>query len=68
MGWMELLESQTSRSFQIVYQNYDHLPPAQYDVSFRYPGLHHVEQIEFHRTNGRIWLGELELSGKISVE
>lgn len=65
-GWLDLVSSQSSRNYKITYDQFDEVPPGQYDVFFRFPGLHHVEQNEIEQSQGRIWLGEISCSSDVS--
>lgn len=65
-GWFDLVNTHTSRTYTITYEQFDEVPPGQYDVYFRFPGLAHVEQNEIERSLGRIWLGEIFYSSDVS--
>ncbi len=67
ISWLELLESHTSRNYQITYESFDPVPPGTYRASFRFPGLSHVEAIQLHRTDGRIWLGMIYAGREITL-
>jgi len=66
-SWMELLSPHASKTYLIEYNNFDEVPPGSYDAYFRFPGLTHVDLDEIEDTQGRIWLGELEVSEKLTV-
>ena len=66
-GWLELLEGHSSRTYTITYDQFDKVPPGQYDAFFRFPGLHHVEQSEIERSDGRIWLGEISFTSRVTL-
>lgn len=65
--WMELLKGHSSKTYTITYDQFDEVPPGQYDTFFRFPGLHHVEQSEIVRSNGRIWLGEITFTSEVTL-
>jgi len=67
MNWMSLIRSQEKKTIWINYTNFDSLPAGQYRLYFRFPGLSHVEKADLVQQNGRIWLGELDLSQNYQI-
>ncbi|MDF1576671.1 MAG: hypothetical protein P1P86_15910 [Bacteroidales bacterium] len=69
MEWMSLLEGGSSVSLTIDYGQYGELQPGSYDAFFTFPGLHHqVDRGDLDQQDGRIWLGDIEMSGALVVE
>ena len=66
-SWLELLSHHSSKTYLIEYKNFDEVLPGSYDAYFRFPGLNHVDLEEIEDSKGRIWLGELEASKKVTV-
>jgi hypothetical protein len=66
-GWLELLSHHSSKTYLIEYNNFDEVSPGSYDIYFRFPGLTHVDLDKIEDSKGRIWLGELEVSEKVTV-
>jgi hypothetical protein len=66
--WLYLLEHNSSVSYTIEYTSFDEVPPGTYNASFRFPGLSHVEQEDLETSRGRIWLGEISCSSRLTVD
>jgi hypothetical protein len=64
--WLEVLESNSTRTFTITYEAFDDIPAGTYEVFFHFPGLRNVDQFELHRINGRIWLGGIDITSEIT--
>lgn len=67
MNWLSVIRSGETKIFRINYTNFDPVPAGQYKLQFSFPGLSHVERSELVQRNGRIWLGELDLSQDIQI-
>lgn len=65
--WMDLLKGHSTLHYTIVYDQFDEIPPGEYNTFFRFPGLSHVDQDDIDLSQGRIWLGEIENSSVITV-
>lgn len=65
--WLDLLPRHSSRQYTIIYEQFDEIPGGHYDALFRFPGLNHVDQDDIERSQGRIWLGEIAFSSKVTV-
>ncbi|GAI24386.1 unnamed protein product, partial [marine sediment metagenome] len=68
IDWLDLIESGTSKSYNIHYSDFDTIPSGQYQVSFYYPGLRNVEIHDINQSNGRIWLGGITIRMERFVE
>ncbi|HCY43031.1 MAG TPA: hypothetical protein DHV48_17125 [Prolixibacteraceae bacterium] len=68
MNWLSLINSHEKKTIWIHYTNFDQLPAGQYKLFFRFPGLSKVGKSELVQRNGRIWLGELDLSQDIQIK
>jgi hypothetical protein len=67
MNWLSVIGSHEKKSISINYTNFDPIPTGQYKLYFRFPGLGHVEKADLVQQNGRIWLGELDLSRDFQI-
>jgi hypothetical protein len=67
LNWLSLIRSGEKKTIWIHYTNFDPVTAGQYKLYFRFPGLSHVEKSELVQRNGRIWLGELDLSKDIQI-
>jgi hypothetical protein len=68
MEWMSLLEGGASVSLAISYEQFETLQPGSYDAFFTFPGMHHqVDRDDLDQQDGRIWLGDIEMSGVLTV-
>jgi hypothetical protein len=65
--WLSVIDSHEKKTISIHYTNFDPIPAGQYLLYFRFPGLSHVEKEDLVQRNGRIWLGELDLSREFQV-
>lgn len=65
--WMDLLKGHSSLQYNIVYDQFDEVPPGEYETFFRFPGLSHVDKNDIELAQGRIWLGEIVYSSVIAV-
>jgi len=62
MNWLSLIRSHEKKTIWIHYTNFDPISLGLYKLYFRFPGLNNVEKGELVQRNGRIWLGDLDLS------
>jgi len=67
MNWLSLIRSNEKKTIWIHYTNFDPIPAGQYKLYFRFPGLSRVEKGDLVQRNGRIWLGELDLSRDFQI-
>jgi len=67
MSWLSLIKSHEQKTIQIKYDNFDLLTSGEYKLYFRFPGLSRVEKADLIQQNGRIWLGDLDLSRDIQI-
>ena len=67
MNWLSLIRSHEKKTIWIHYSNFDPVSPGSYRLYFRFPGLSHVEKSALVQRNGRIWLGELDLSQDFQI-
>ena len=67
MNWVSLIRSHEKKTIWIHYTNFDPISPGSYKLYFRFPGLSHVEKSALVQRNGRIWLGELDLSKDFQI-
>lgn len=67
MDWLSLIRSHEKKTIWIHYTNFDPVSSGSYQLSFRLPGLSHVDKAELVQRNGRIWLGGLDLSKEIQI-
>jgi hypothetical protein len=70
MEWMSLLEGGSSVSLTITYDQFEELQPGTYDAFFSFPGMHHqvAGRDDLDQPGGRIWIGDIEMSGGVVVE
>lgn len=67
MNWLSLIRSGEKKTINIQYTNFDPLTAGDYKLYFRFPGLGRVEKSKLIQQNGRVWLGELDLSQDITL-
>jgi hypothetical protein len=67
MNWLSLIGSREKKTIWIHYTNFDPIPVGQYKLHFSFPGLSHVEKGDLVQRNGRIWLGDLDLSQDFQI-
>jgi hypothetical protein len=66
---MSLIESGTTNTLKISYDDFESLPTGTYRATFQFPGLsYQVEKEEIQQQNGRIWLGALQLTSEVRIE
>jgi len=67
-GWFDVLRSGSFRAYTITYENFDPVPKGQYDIFFEFPGLsNQVRREELVNRFGRIWLGDINATGRITI-
>ncbi len=67
--WFDLLRSGTSRSYSITYENFDPIQAGQYDLFFEFPGLsNQVSKEDLVQPSGRIWMGDIKTTGRITID
>ena len=67
MNWLSVIGSHKKKTIRINYTNFDPAPAGLYKLQFSFPGLSHVEKGDLVQRNGRIWLGELDLSRDFQI-
>lgn len=67
ISWLSLIRSGQKKTIWIHYTNFDPVPKGQYKLHFSFPGLGHVEKSQLVQRNGRIWLGNLDLSQDFQI-
>jgi hypothetical protein len=65
--WLSVIASHERKTIWIDYTNFDPVPEGQYKLHFSFPGLSHVEKEDLVQRNGRIWLGDLDLSREFQI-
>ena len=67
--WMSLLEVGESKTINIVYPDFDELPVGSYYATFTFPGSGPPEGSgDIWYKNGRIWLGDLQISKIVHID
>jgi hypothetical protein len=67
--WLSVIEGYGTKTFSIVYDDFDIIPPGAYTAQFSYPGLSvQVEREELYQLDGRIWLGDLNNTKSIVIQ
>ncbi len=67
ISWLSLIRSGQKKTIWIHYTNFDPVPKGNYRLIFSFPGLGHVEKSQLVQRNGRIWLGNLDLSQDFQI-
>jgi len=68
MEWMTLLEGNSSVNITLRYNNFQQAPEGNYLARFMFPGLQYqVERDELVQSQGRIWLGQLQLYREVVI-
>lgn len=69
IDWLSQLRSGESRQFTFNYTIDSPLSPGEYKVSYRFPGLsHQVTRDQLYQNNKRIWLGDIQLTKRITIK
>lgn len=67
--WLSLIESGETKTLSLTYGDFEEVPPGQFKATIKFPGLGgQVNRADLQQVNGRIWLGELELSRDVTIE
>lgn len=67
--WLSVLKSGNSISFTINYPIETPINPGEYNVLFEFPGLaYQVTKEQLYQGNNRIWLGDITMRGKITIQ
>ena len=67
--WLSVLKSGASRQFTINYSMISFLNPGEYTASFEFPGLSlGITHDQLFQSNGRIWIGDVSVNKKITVQ
>ena len=67
--WLSLIKSNESKIITITYDSFEYVLSGQYKATFEFPGLsHQVGKDDIQQNNGKIWLGELNLTKDITIE
>jgi hypothetical protein len=67
--WLSLLKSGESKTYNLTYSLNNPLTPGEYIASFTFPGLSvQILKDDLFQSNGRIWMGDLPVTGKITVQ
>jgi len=66
--WLSVLKSGESVSFNVNYPLVSPVPAGEYDLSFEFPGLaYQVSKEDLYQGDSRIWLGDVNIQGKITL-
>jgi len=67
--WLSELKSGDSKEFTITYTINSPLNPGEYDTTFEFPGLaYQVTKDQLYQRNSRIWLGDIALNKRITIQ
>ena len=67
--WLSLIKSNESKIIKLTYDSFENVIQGQYKATFEFPGLsHQIDKEEIQQDNGRIWLGELNITKDITIE
>lgn len=67
--WLSELKSGDSREFTLNYTIENPLKPGEYIITFRYPGLgNQVRKEQLYQGSSRIWLGDISLNERNTIE
>jgi hypothetical protein len=67
--WLSVLKSGERMSFAISYPLAMPMTPGEYNLSFEFPGLgYQVSKTDLFQGNSRIWLGDITLKGKVTIQ
>ncbi|MCJ7713644.1 hypothetical protein MUO66_04215, partial [Candidatus Bathyarchaeota archaeon] len=69
IDWLSHLKSGKSRQFTINYLISSPLNPGEYDAIFEFPGLaFQVSKDQLYQGNSRIWLGDVQITRKLTIK
>ncbi|MCX6221478.1 MAG: hypothetical protein NTZ69_10870 [Bacteroidia bacterium] len=67
--WLSELKSGDSKQFTINYAINNPISPGEYDTTFEFPGLaYQVTKEQLYQGNSRIWLGDISLNKRITIQ
>jgi hypothetical protein len=67
--WLSSLSPTTTKSYTFLYSLGSALSPGEYSVTFLYPGLtSQVDIMNLYQKGTRIWLGDLTVTGKMTIQ
>lgn len=67
--WLSELKSGDSKQFTINYTMNNPINPGEYDSVFEFPGLaYQVTKDQLYQGNSRIWLGDITLNKRITIQ
>jgi hypothetical protein len=68
-SWLSELKSGDSRQFTVNYSITSPINPGDYNASFEFPGLTYgVTKDQLFQSNNRIWIGDIRLTKKITIQ
>jgi hypothetical protein len=67
--WLSELKSGDTKQFTINYTMNSPINPGEYDATFEFPGLaYQVTKDQLYQGNSRIWLGDISLNKRITIQ
>ena len=67
--WLSSLSPSTTKSYTFLYSLGTALSPGEYSVTFLYPGLtSQVDIMNLYQKGTRIWLGDVTVTGKMTIK
>lgn len=67
--WLSLIGSNETKVITLKYDKFEQVNPGEYKASFEFPGLcYQVGKEDIQQGNGRIWLGQINLTKDINIE
>lgn len=67
--WLSVLKSGESISFTIKYPMEKGIDPGEYNLLFEFPGLaYQVSREDLFQGSGRIWLGDITIKDRITIQ
>ena len=67
--WLSELKSGDSKQFTIIYTINNPIEPGEYDITFEFPGLaSQVTKDQLYQGNIRIWLGDISLKKRSTIQ
>jgi hypothetical protein len=69
IGWLSQLKSGQSKQYTINYTINNPLTPGEYNATFIFPGLaYQVPLDQLYQGTDRIWLGDIQVTKKITIQ
>jgi hypothetical protein len=69
IDWLSELKSGDSKEYTINYTINNPLNPGEYDTTFEFPGLaYQVTKDQLYQGNSRIWLGDISLNKRRTIQ